>query len=73
MLRLGDGHRTHLMEKNPRLYNLIKGFDQREIDQSFGKGKFIRSYEGPLVPNNDANLKALRDQEEAARRAIRGR
>ncbi|MEZ4537430.1 MAG: hypothetical protein R3D26_20880 [Cyanobacteriota/Melainabacteria group bacterium] len=73
MLKLGDGHRSHLMEKNPKLYNLIKGFDQREIDQSFGKGKFIRSYEGHLVPNNDANLKALRDQEEAARRAIRGR
>lgn len=73
MLRLGDGHRSHLMENNPNLYNLIKGFDQREIDQSFGKGKFIRSYEGQLVPNNDANLKALRDQEEAARRAIRDR
>lgn len=73
MLRLGDGHRSHLMEKNPKLYNLIKGFDQREIDQSFGKGNFIRSYAGHLVPNNDANLKVLRDQEEAARAAIRDR
>ena len=73
MLRLGDGHRTHLMEKNPRLYNLIKGFDQREIDRDLGKGKFIRSYDGKVVPRTDESIKALHDREEVERAKIRSR
>ncbi len=63
MLRLGDGHRTHLMQTDQTLYNLAKEFDQREIDLNYGAGKFIRSFTGKLVPRNAENEESLRARE----------
>lgn len=64
MLRLGDNHRAQLQNKDKRLYRTMKEVDQKEIDQTHGKGKFIRSYEGKLVPRNADTEKALREREE---------
>jgi hypothetical protein len=32
MLRLGDSHRTQLMQTDNKLYGMMKGIDQKEID-----------------------------------------
>lgn len=63
MFRLGDRHRDQL-KKNSVLYSLIKEFDQREINMTFGKGKFIRSYSGKLVPKTPKNEADLIRREE---------
>ena len=68
MLRLGDGHRSHLLNNNSALYQSIKDADQRELDKNFGQGKMMRSYCGELVQQNEENLRLLKEKEEKERR-----
>lgn len=67
MLRLGDSHRTQLMQTDNKLYGMMKGIDQKEIDMTHGPGKFMRSYDGKLQPRSAEAEKALLEREEAAR------
>lgn len=67
MLRLGDGHRSHLMQRDNKLYGMIKGLDQREIDMAHGPGRFMRSYDGRLQARSPEAERALLEREEAAR------
>lgn len=67
MLRLGNGHRSHLMQRDNKLYGLIKGLDQKEIDMTHGVGKYMRSYEGTLLPRSAEAERALQLRELAVR------
>lgn len=68
MLRIGDSHRSHLMNRDQSLYQTIKAADQKDIDKSYGAGQFMRSYSGHVVPRNAENLRALQQREMQERR-----
>ncbi|MCA9805363.1 MAG: hypothetical protein KC777_25510 [Cyanobacteria bacterium HKST-UBA02] len=68
LLRLGNNHRSHLLNTDPRLHNLIKGLDQKEIDMKHGRGRMIRSFSGALVPNTPDNQRLLLEKEKQYRR-----
>ncbi len=73
MLRLGGEQREAFMKKSPHFYDLIKSFDQAEMDNMLGKDKFMRSFDGRMIPQTPENLDALRAREEEARKRIGGR
>ncbi|MCW5823647.1 MAG: hypothetical protein KIT34_12650 [Cyanobacteria bacterium TGS_CYA1] len=70
MLRLGGEQREAFMNKSPHFYDLIKSFDQAEMDRLVGKDKFMRNFDGRMVPKTPENLDALRIREEKARRPL---
>ncbi len=70
MLRLGGEQREAFMKKSPHFYDLIKSFDQAEMDNMLGKDKFMRSFDGRMVPQTSENLDALRAREEEARKRL---
>lgn len=58
--RLSPQSRRDLADSSPELYRLIKGVDQREIDNQFGmnadgSSRMIRLPDGVVVANNDDN------------------
>lgn len=73
MLRLGEGYRSHLMNRDSNLYQAIKDADQRELDKNFGQGQMMRSYAGAVVPRTEENLRALKEREDKDRMAARTR
>lgn len=70
MLRLGGEQREAFMKKSPHFYDLIKSFDQSEMDNMLGKDKFMRSFDGRMIPQTPENLDALRAREEEARKRL---
>lgn len=66
MLRLGDQYRSHMLNRDQKLYDTIKEIDQKELDVSFGQGKFMRSYDGKVVEQSRENLRLLKEAEDEA-------
>lgn len=70
MYRLGGQHREAFMKNSPHFYDLIKSFDQSEMDRLTGEGKNMRSFDGRMVPRTPENLESLRVREEEARKRL---
>ncbi|MDX2106131.1 MAG: hypothetical protein SFY67_06980 [Candidatus Melainabacteria bacterium] len=70
MLRLGGEQRESFMKNSPYFYDSIKSFDQAEMDNMLGKDKFMRNFDGRMVPKTPENLEALKVREEEARKRL---
>jgi hypothetical protein len=64
LLRVGEDGRKELIKSGSEVYNVIKDFDQAEIDLRFGKSadgnsKKVRLPNGNLVDNNDDSRQVI--------------
>jgi hypothetical protein len=64
LLRVGEAGRKELMKSGSQLYNVVKDFDQSEIDLRFGKtadggSEKIRLPNGNLVDNDDKSKQII--------------
>lgn len=62
--RLGDERRASLRKESPQLYDLVKKFDQLEIDKFYGRrsdgaSRMIRLPDGNVVPNTAENRRQV--------------
>jgi hypothetical protein len=57
--RMDQERRAELLRTSSAFYRMIKQWDQQEIDEAFGTGKYVRSPDGGLVEDNEANRKAI--------------
>lgn len=64
MFRAHKDARAELLDVSPRLYNIVKTHDQKELDAAFGKGKKVRSVDGKVVDPTPQVMTEIRRLEE---------
>lgn len=64
LYRLKSGTRKRLRNMNRRLYEIVKEYDQKEVDKTYGRERFVRSPDGLLVEPTPAALDEINSFEE---------
>lgn len=63
MFRADRDARAELLDESPKLYEVVKKFDQLELDTTYGKGVMIRSIDGVVTPPTPEVLKDIHELE----------
>jgi hypothetical protein len=59
MYRLKPETRRRLKKQSPHLYEVVKDYDQTEINNTYGKGRYVRSPEGVIVEDTPEAAAAI--------------
>lgn len=63
MFKADRDARGELLLESPRLYNIVREHDQKELDATYGKGVKIRSVDGLVCDPTEKVLKEIRELE----------
>lgn len=63
MFRADRNARAELLSESPRLYKVVRDFDQLELDTTYGKGVMVRSVDGIVTPPTREVLKDIHELE----------